>query len=138
MNMTKNFRWQHSELLQIAGEVSYLLETLQKDGSPTQIMDLMAVFAGKLQIHLALEDKSLYPHLLTSENTRIAELSTEFLTEMGSLSQTFTVYKNKWVSIEVIQADLPSFIKETRDIFGALSDRIILENTVLYPAIEKL
>ncbi len=137
MSRTAMFRRQHEELLSIASELSALLipSALSKDAGPAR--KALSRLAGKLNVHLAMEDKSLYPHLLKSQDIKTQSTAKQFIEEMGNIAQVFKAYTQKWPHVAIIQDDPNGFIKETQGICEALGNRIDKENKVLYPLMEK-
>ncbi|GGA38595.1 hemerythrin domain-containing protein [Sphingomonas psychrolutea] len=85
-----------------------------------------------LMVHLAKEDKVLYPRLLAKPETRA--LAQRFASEMGDLAKVYLGYASKW-TIERIQADWQGFGEETREVMAALRRRILREERDLYPRI---
>lgn len=138
MARTDNFKKHHVEILAIAKSVNTLLVSANVGGHAAEIRRLLSQLSGKLSFHLAMEDKSLYPSLLTHSDPAVKNIAKRYSDEMGSLAQTFGNYLNKWANTMVINADLAGFTKETKAIFAALTKRIQREDTELYPIIDKL
>jgi hypothetical protein len=130
MGFTDNFRSQHDEILALAGEIGEMLKKTEPDAAAMRRQ--LSAMAGKVNFHLAMEDKALYPRLLQRKGTRAEAVAGRFMTEMGGLAETFTTYNAKW-QVSAIRADMPGFAAETRKVFGALAHRISRETTQLYP-----
>lgn len=130
MGFTEKFRVQHSEILQIAKEI-----TTQTGGGaePAVLRKLLSGLAGKLNFHLAMEDQALYPRLLQVDDVKTRTMAKQFLTEMGGLGAAFEAYNSKW-QVSAIRADRAGFAAETKAVFAALTQRITRENRELYPA----
>ncbi|NIQ08672.1 MAG: hypothetical protein GWO08_01590, partial [Gammaproteobacteria bacterium] len=64
MANTQQFRQQHDDLLTIATKMaeSFDVDSLSRDAK--EMRALLSELAGKLKVHLAMEDKHLYPKLL--------------------------------------------------------------------------
>ncbi|MCP4297723.1 MAG: hypothetical protein GY786_19155, partial [Proteobacteria bacterium] len=79
MGATKRFRDQHNDLLLIASEISLHLkaEYLSRDASETRL--LVSKLLGKLSIHLAMEDKALYPQMLEHSDDRVRSMARKFM-----------------------------------------------------------
>ena len=137
MGMTSNFIQQHEDMLRIAKEMSKLLDPniLGKDAQP--VRSLLSKLSAKLKIHLASEDKSLYPELLNHKDANVKTTARKFVDEMGGISAVFVKYTEKWVSADAIQKNPNDFIKETEGLFSALANRIEKENKELYPLVDK-
>ncbi|MDH4229369.1 MAG: hemerythrin domain-containing protein [Nitrospirota bacterium] len=136
MAKTDRFREQHNELLKIAGQiVPYLKEsTLSKDASA--VRDLLSKLMGTLKVHLSMEDKSLYPRLVSHPDKKVSKLAKDFIAEMGGIAKAVTAYAGKWNTEERIRAEAATFIAETKGLFDALGKRIERENNQLYPLLD--
>ena len=55
-----------------------------------------------------------------------------YVDEMGSLVGVFKAYVAAWPSADVIKAQPAEFVRQTKDVFAALGNRISRENTELY------
>jgi hypothetical protein len=134
---TQKYQEQHRELLAAAGSLSGLLvqSDLEKDGGPARM--ILGEMAGKLTVHLAMEDKVLYPTLLNSGRAEASALAQKYLEEMGGIKAAFAAYLAAWPSGAVIQKDAAGFIAQTKGILAALGKRIEAEEKHLYPAAEK-
>lgn len=123
---------QHVELLDIAGQISKKLTTSDIASDGKSIVDLLVLLAGKLSFHLAMEDKSLYPAILNSQDVAAKQTAQKFIDEMGGITKIFEGYRAKWVTAANIQANPAGFIEETKGLFKALGDRITREEKELY------
>jgi iron-sulfur cluster repair protein YtfE (RIC family) len=128
MSFTDKFRHQHGEILDIVGELNGKL----KDNADAQeLRGVLSNLAGKLNFHLAMEDKALYPRIMKKDAAASA-MATKFMEEMGSLGAVFASYNSKW-QVTAIRSDPKGFAAETRKVFTALGKRIARENAELYP-----
>lgn len=130
MGFTEKFRVQHDEILALAGSITKMLEGKEPD--VLAVRKQVSLLAGKVNFHLAMEDKALYPRLMERKGTRADAMASRFMAEMGGLAEVFGNYTTKWQP-SAIRADLPGFATETRKVFGALAKRIERENRELYP-----
>ena len=92
--------------------------------------------SGKLKLHLAVEDKALYPKLLACNDTKIKEMAASFQKEMGSIKGVVDEYAKKW-NAQSIKGSPAEFVKESKKLFDALGTRIKKENDELYTAFDK-
>ncbi len=138
MGATKRFRDQHDDLLMMASEISLHLkaEYLSRDANEARL--LLSKLLGKLSIHLAMEDKALYPQMLEHSDDRVRSMARKFMDEMGGLGEAVNAYKAKWPSALPIQDDPDEFISQTKGIFDALANRIERENNELYEMVDDL
>ena len=133
MGFTDKFRVQHDEILAMAAEIS---DKVKAGAEAPLIRKLLSSLAGKVNFHLAMEDKALYPRLIQAKDTHSNALASKFMSEMGGLAGVFAAYNNKW-QVSAIKADRDAFADETRKVFGALAHRIARENSELYPLADK-
>lgn len=138
MAKTDTFRQAHDELLAIAGELSKHLNVPELEKDATAARSLLSKLAGKLVVHLAMEDKSLFPSLERLDNPKLNATLATFNKEMGGIKDAFTAYVNKWGMANIIKADAATFVKDTKGVFAALSNRINKENNELYKLIDAL
>lgn len=84
MGMTDRYRVQHRELIALAGEIR---TKLRRDSLPAEAAsgrELLSTFASILSLHLAMEDKALYPQLQADPKT--AEIAHRYQRDMGGLA----------------------------------------------------
>ncbi len=136
MAATQRFRAQHDDLLKMAGEIAGKLNATQLAENANDVRMLLSKLLGKLNVHLSVEDKSLYPKLLNHSDPGIKTMAKRFIDEMGAIGQTVGNYNDKWKTASAIQEDPTSFIRETNTIFAALKKRIDKENNVLYKKVD--
>ena len=137
MGKTENFRQQHKELLKIATEMSPLLRTDHIIANTPDMVQSLAKLAGKINVHLAMEDKVLYPKLTEHQDPNVRSMAKKFINEMGRIKEVYAQYLNKWPSPESIKKNPSEFINETKGIFEALSKRIAREDSELYALVDR-
>ncbi len=138
MSYTKLFRKQHADMLKITTKIMphLYVDDLLIDASIVRL--LLSELLGKLAIHLAMEDKSLYPQIMAHTDERAKNMANKFMEEMGDLGDAVNAYKNKWPSELPIQEEPVEFIAQTKEIFLALENRIERENDELYKMVDEL
>ncbi|WP_235512460.1 hemerythrin domain-containing protein [Sphingomonas sp. Leaf17] len=92
-------------------------------------------FNRVLLMHLAKEDKLLYPQLTRSPSPTTARLAELFAAEVCGLAADYAAYMQRW-PVERIEGEWPAFAKDTRRILDALGKRIAREENELYPCID--
>jgi hypothetical protein len=132
MARVDSFRKHHDEIMAIARAINGLLGSTIADDVAEDIRALLAKLAGLVNLHLAMEDKALYPALLAHHNPAVAETARRFSEEMGSVAGAFVAYIKAWPTAAAIKADPERFTSESKGIFNALSKRIHRENVELY------
>ncbi len=83
MSATKRFRDQHDQLLEMTSRISAHLKVDELSTDASKVCSLLYVMLGKLSVHLAAEDKALYPRLLEHSDENVKALARKFVDEMG-------------------------------------------------------
>ncbi len=138
MGLTDNFKKQHKELLQTAKEISDVLDAEKLSRNAGNARSLLSKLAGKLTVHLLMEDRSLYPNLLKHSDPNVQSLAKRYIDEMGDVKTTFEKYSKNWVTSSKIQDNPDGFVRETKGILDALAKRIEKEDNELYPAVDRI
>lgn len=137
MSRTENFRRQHREIHQVVREIDALLEIEDLKREPVRVRLLLSELAGKLSVHLAMEDNALYPRLMNHKDPQVATLASRYMSEMGGIKSAFLDYSQRWRVADAVERAPQAFIEETRVIFDALARRIHREDNELYPLVDK-
>ncbi len=132
MARTDRFRQQHNEILVLAKELQTHLSVAALSTDATEARRCLGSLMGKLSLHLAAEDKVLYPELAANKDVTVSEMARRFSVEMMSTATQVTAYSNKWPTPTAIKANATDFVKETKQVLGILADRIKRENLELY------
>lgn len=138
MSNTERYRVQHAEIARLAGDLKRHLNPVELGGGADKARAVLAELGGKLFVHLAAEDKVLYPQLLKSADTKMQELARRFLAEMQPISAAFKSFSVRWGNTRAIQSNVEAFIAESRQILAALEQRIRREHEELYSLADKL
>lgn len=137
MSRTSRFREQHAEILRIAAELQGVSEQrLRENADPAR--KILSNLLGKLNLHLAVEDRSVYPQLQSSPNPAVANMAKRFESEMGGIAAAVQVWGKRWSTSVAIQADPHRFVNESADIVTTLKKRMQRENLELYAAVDAL
>ena len=137
MNVTKQLRAQHVQIAELINDINGSLKVGWVSENSDKLRSQLAKLSGVLKIHLLMEDDHLYPLLMKSIDDDIAATAKRFKEEMGSLSDTFKGYSERWLRLKNIHDEAEDFVTETKAVFDALVKRVIREDNELYPLIEK-
>lgn len=137
MSKSQRYRDQHNEILEIAKKIGGLLNPNDLSSKTQEISSLLNQLAGKIKIHLSVEDQNLYPSLAKHSDQKVRTLATNFAKEMGPITDAFGKYYTKWATGTAVAKDPNGFITETKGIFSALEKRIQNENNELYAEFDK-
>jgi hemerythrin-like domain-containing protein len=135
---TGMYREQHARLTSLARVLDSLLdeEALARDGSAARLA--VSRIAGALQIHLAMEDESLYPSLLSHSNAELRDRARHLRDGLAGLRDGLARYLGRWPTHAAIERDAPAFAQQTRELLAQLARRIELEDRELFPLAEAL
>lgn len=137
MHSLDDFKRQHADVLWIVNFLRARIHSEINDLEARKIQYELAALTGKLSIHLAMEDKSLYPNLLKNRNLSIAKTAEQFMAEMGELIKNYKEYSRNWADVNSIRTQPEKFIVETDLIIEKLILRIKREEQELYPLVEE-
>ncbi|HMI88653.1 MAG TPA: hemerythrin domain-containing protein [Polyangiaceae bacterium] len=137
MGETDTFRRQHDEILMLVKELQPRLDPATLRGDAAPVAAGLQRLAVMLKAHLALEDATLYPKLLTHTDASVAATARRYQQEMGGLQTAFANYVERWPTASAIQAQPDGFLAQTQEVVAALLARIDRENGELYPMLER-
>ncbi len=138
MNFTKRYRDQHDDLQNLVNEISSRLNVDTVSNNTKEVRTLLARLFGKNSVHLAMEDKSLYPRLLDHADEHVRSLAKKFIIEMGEIGEVINSYKDQWTASSEIKNNPDAYIDHTKRILNALSIRMERENNELYKVVDDL
>jgi hypothetical protein len=130
---TDLYRAQHRELLVVAADLSRLLDVEHLNHGGGEARRLLRHLAGKLTIHLGMEDRSLYPELLRSRDERLQRAARRFQADLGGLRLRAQDFFQRWLGTDAISSDPRGFAAAARPFLHELQARITTEDEELYP-----
>lgn len=135
MNL-KNYLEQHHT---IAAEIEVIKKLVLDSDIEKNASDIalhISTLAGKIKVHLSMEDKYMYPELEKSEDEHIKKMAEKYQREMGNLAEDFTLYKDKYNTKLKILNHKQEIKSETTNIFGEIEQRVHKEESELYQYIK--
>lgn len=135
MLKSDDLRTQHDELIRLTTQITKEF-TSTKDSAA--LFDLFSSLTEVLLKHLTLEDQTLYPFMLNSDNLNIRTMAKEFKLEMGDIAPVYIDFTKKYSSVIIIENNFEECHADTKNLFSKLIHRIIRENTILFPTYDKL
>ncbi len=137
MAPTDNFRKQHVDIMAAANDLAALLDPARLVADAAKARNMLSALFGKLTIHLAMEDKSLYPRLVAHADPAVSKMAKAYAGEMSNLAPVIADFGKKWSESE-IRTHAAAFCTETKHLFDVLKKRIARENAELYPLADKV
>lgn len=117
------------------------LRTLVRAGveqNASEISRLIVSMSSTIKLHLAAEDRVLYPAFMKSGDPQVAEVGQRFQTEMSGIAGTYMKFAGKWNIGSKITADPEGFRKEANGVFKTIWQRMLRENKELYVVAESI
>lgn len=134
MNIDK-FKHEHVVILDSIAA----LRALTQAGISEHAGDIAAriiAMSGTIKLHLAAEDRNLYPALEGSGDAALARLSRHFRVEMAGISDAYLAFAAKWNVAHKLQEAPEQFRAEANSVLRTLYERMKKEDRDFYPAIE--
>lgn len=135
MNIDR-FKQDHIAVLTGISELRKLVQSgvVQHAGN---ISKMIVSMSSSIKLHLAAEDRMLYPALAKSTRPDIAQIGRDFQGEMGGIAAAYMEFAGRWNIGPKVAADPEGFRSEANHIFKTLHQRIQREDRELYPAAER-
>ena len=134
MNIDR-FKHEHIDILTQIDK----LRTLSHAGPVEQAAQIargIVAISSTIRLHLAVEDRMLYPALQAGSNAELARLGAQFQQEMGEIASRFMLFVRRWNTAERIAADPEGFRAEANVALRSVYERMRREDRDFYPRIE--
>lgn len=134
MNIDK-YKDQHRAILGAIAE----LRALTKAGvaeNAARIAAAVVAMSSTVRLHLAVEDRSLYPALRKGADAALARLGERYQIEMEAIAASYLAFARRWNTAGNVAADPHGFRSEANTVLKTLYLRIRDEDHSFYPAIE--
>ncbi len=136
MNIDK-FKHQHIDILSAIADLRKLVQSGIADHA-ADIARRIVAMSGIIKLHLAVEDRILYPALEASANKTLAGMSQRYRSEMEGIAGSYLNFAAKWNTPRLLEAEPETFRDEANQVLKALYERMQREDREFYPAIEAL
>ena len=134
MNIDR-FKHDHVDILGQIDNLRKLTHAGVQDNAAAIARGIVAI-SSTIKLHLAVEDRMLYPALAKSGNPELARLSQRFQHDMGSIATAFMAFARQWNTAERVRANAQAFRNEANDVLRRVHERMQRENREFYPRIE--
>lgn len=136
MNIDK-FKQQHLAILAAIDD----LRQLARGGVAAQaqaIAGQIVAMSGLIKLHLAVEQRYLYPAAQASGVATVARMGRAYENEMHVIAGAYLEFAGRWNTPVRLEAEPDAFRSEANSVLHALYQRMRREDSELYPAIETL
>mgnify|MGYP002404022353 CR=1 FL=1 len=101
-----------------------------------RIAQSVVAMSSLIKVHLAIEDKLLYPALRDSRNPALANMGQDYQQEMKSIAAAYESFSRRWNTAHNVAADPEGFRRDANTVLKTLHERVRREDKQLYPAVE--
>lgn len=134
MNIDK-FKHQHLDILDGISGLRQLVRS-GINGNAARIAAQIIAMSGVIKLHLAVEDRVLYPALQACVNPALARMSRLYQGEMAGIVGAYMAFAAKWNSATRVEQAPEEFRSEANSVLKVLYERMKKEDHEFYPAIE--
>ncbi|MGE8547777.1 MAG: hemerythrin domain-containing protein [Alcaligenes sp.] len=99
-----------------------------------QVVELSSI----IKMHLAVEDKVLYPSLQRSGNAELARLGQAYQDDMQALAASYLGFSRRWNTAQAVARQPELFRSDANTVLRRLHERMRQENTDFYPVVEAM
>ena len=136
MNIDK-FKHQHEDIL---ADIAALRQLVHGgiEANAERIAARIIAMSGNIKLHLAVEDKVLYPALAGCGDASLARMSNLYQLEMSGIVAGYMAFATTWNSAAHLLAAPEKFRAEANGVLRRVYERIKKEDLEFYPAAEAL
>ncbi|GJI93730.1 hemerythrin domain-containing protein [Duganella vulcania] len=134
MNIDK-FKHQHIDILSAIADLRRLVQTGIAEHA-ADISQRIVAMSGVIKLHLAVEDRALYPALEASGNAMLAGMSQRYRSEMDGIAGDYLGFAGRWNTPRQLAEHPETFRDEANRVLRTLYERMKREDREFYPAIE--
>ena len=135
--LTELYITKHRAIQSLLNEISVLIQN-GIESSADKLSDSINRMTGVIKMHLASEDKHLYPLLLKSSDAKIRAITKNYMEEMGDLAKIYTDFAENYNTASKILSNKAGFETTFAKVKHALNYRINREEKELYLFIDKV
>ena len=136
MYSLEELRNQNQEISDLCDVLSVLIENKKLYSNPV-VCELMARFKEKVWVHLVFEDKTIYAGLSSHDDESVSKIAKGFHDSARVIKKQFSQYIKHWCNPEIPDAEYTTLLKETREVFRLIMERVKYENEYMFPLVEK-
>lgn len=130
----QNMYNQIHKISELSGVLSYLIE--ERSLCDTNVTcNLFFAYVEQVKQHLTEEERTLYQPLLIHSESHVKNTANQFLSGSNEIKRVFKQYLKRWCRrnkhLMIHNHDL--FLKETKEMFKLVNQRLIDETKHLYP-----
>lgn len=136
MNIDK-FKHQHTDILDCIAALRQASRAGIRENAE-EITRLIIAMSSVIKLHLAVEDRLLYPALRAGNNAVLARMGQKFQDEMQAIASAYLGFAARWNQAVNVARDPEGFRLDANTVLKTVHARMQKENRDFYPAIEAL
>ena len=130
-----SFKAQHEKILEgIAALRNYAKAGIAENAE--LIAGQVVALSSIIKVHLAIEDRVLYPSLQKNAHAELAAMGRAYQDEMKNIAQAYTAFSRRWNTPTQVAREAEGFRHDANTVLKMVYQRMQRENTEFYPAIE--
>lgn len=131
------FKQQHLEIL---GSIATLRRHAHAGivEHAAEIAALIIAMSSVIKVHLAVEDRMLYPAVQKSPDPALASMGRAYQEEMQAIASAYIDFSRRWNTAAQVARAPEQFRSEANTVLKAVHQRMQKENREFYPAIEAM
>ncbi|OWT57615.1 hemerythrin domain-containing protein [Candidimonas nitroreducens] len=102
------------------------------------IAGLVVSMSSIIKVHLAVEDRMLYPAVQKQADRALAEMGRAYQEEMQKIAAAYIDFSRRWNTAAQVARDPEQFRAQANTVLKAVYQRMQKENREFYPAIEAM
>lgn len=91
-----------------------------------------------VKLHLAIEDRILYPAVRRADDTEVASMAEDYQEEMKGIANRYIRFTTQWSDPARVASNPEGFRGDANTVLKSVYQRMQRENREFYPAIERL
>ncbi len=132
---TTRFKEHHAQILASISKLRKMTHAGIAENAAAIAEELKAL--GRIVVmHLAAEDRVLYPSLSKQPNAKLAQMSRQYQEEMGGLASDLQTFIRQWIRVSELAHHPEEFRSDANRVLAAAHARIQRENREFYPMVE--
>ena len=136
MNIDR-FKHEHVDILESIATLRRLTQAGVASNA-AQIAQGVVAMSSHIKLHLAVEDRVLYPALQNGPDASLARLGQRMQQEMGAIASAYMAFARRWNTAEAVRGDEAGFRTDANLVLRQVHERMQRENRDFYPRIEAM
>lgn len=136
MNLER-FEHQHDAILHGIGELRRLSQRGIADNADA-IARTVVQISATIKLHLAAEDRMLYPSAQRAADPELAHLAQRYQHDMGPIAREFDGFARRWNTAAALRQQAEAFRREANAVLRMVWERMHRENREFYPRLQAL